>query len=340
LEAIFESELPESSQDIEFAFREPEPTRLPLGRRSLIDDPNLQNRRDQLVQIFEGCWGEIGWAIRKCKRPNDLATVFGRLNRILWNDLPLLLSTTSAEPGTRDALAKIRTELRSITKPTRVADELNRVAQARLQEVRSVLDTKLTRRQRKVIRKEFVDRWKEAQQASQLCQKLNRNENSLIARQKMSEATFARRELFRFLKSKRYELNPLNLANASAGLPFMGWRQSMRRCSREKSLSANGTHYQIFKAIRYLASTAKTKTARGLIEHFRKGIPHLPHRYKLARPDIADKWFFLERAIREAARSKIHQKEVPFEITRAYFRQTTSRSHIDILLAERASIKL
>jgi len=54
------------------------------------------------------------------------------------------------------------------------------------------------------------------------------------------EPSFARHELFRFLKSKRYEITPESLANATAGLPYMGWRQSMRRCKERKSLIANG----------------------------------------------------------------------------------------------------
>lgn len=330
-----------SAGDIEYVFQEPERTPLPRGRRSLVDAPHLSNRREELVQIFEGYWGEIGWALHKCKSPSDLAIVFAGLNeKIIWNDLPSLLSTNSTESGTRDTLAEIRSALRSLGKRTRIADELNRVARARLQEVQSALNTKLTRRQRKVMRKEFVDCWKEARQAGQKCEQLNKSENSLIAQRKLAEASFARRELFRFLKSGRYELKPLNLANATAGLPFMGWRQSMRRCSTEESLASNGTHYQVFKAIRHLVSTAETRIAGALIKHFRNCIPQLPSRYRLARADMAEKWFFLDRAIRESCRTKVHPKAVPFEITRRYFRQTSSRTHIDMLLAERARLKL
>jgi hypothetical protein len=329
-----------SPEDIEYVFQEPERTPVPRGRRSLVDSSHLHNQREHLVQIFEGYWGEIGWALRKCKKSNDLATAFAPLNGKVSNDLISALLTRSNEAGTTDALAQIRSALRSLAKPARAADELNRSAQARLNEARSALSMKLTRRQRKAMRKEFVDRWKKAQHANRKCQQLNKSEDSLVRQRKLSEASFARREVFRFLESKRYELNPLNLANATAGLPFMGWRQSMRRCSTEDSRAANGTHYQVFKAIRYLISTAKMKTARGLIRHFRNSIPQLPSRYRLARTEIAEQWFFLDRAIRESYRTKVHPREVPFEITRRYFRQRSCRTHIDTLLSERAKLKL
>ena len=64
----------------------------------------------------------------------------------------------------------------------------------------------------------------------------------LEARLRDLEAPFARQELFRFLKSKRYEVTPLALANAAAGLPYMGWRHSMRKNAEVQSIAANGFH--------------------------------------------------------------------------------------------------
>src|SRR5262249_32793227 len=133
-------------------------------------------------------------------------------------------------------------------------------------------------------------------------------------------------------------LNPLNLANAVAGLPFMAWRHSVLRCAKEESLGANGTQYVVFKAIRYLVSTVKRSSIQEFVNHFQAGVPQLPSRYKLARADLAEKWLFLERALREAYRMKVHPRALPFEITKRYFRQMRVLTHADTVLAERAKL--
>jgi hypothetical protein len=147
------------------------------------------------------------------------------------------------------------------------------------------------------------------------------------------EPSLARQELFRFVKSKRYEVNAESLANAAAGLPYMGWRQSMRRCKKSKSLTANGGAIQIFKTIRFLVGIAVDKTEKSLVAHFRKQVPSLPSRYKVPKSEFADKWLYLERAIRQACRSKPHPKFLHFEITERYFAQLPSFSVQDRVLA-------
>jgi len=332
--------LTEFSQDAEYVFQEPARALPRLGRPSLIDDASLHNRRERFVQIFEGCWGEIGWALHKCRKPDDLVSIFSVLSGRVWDDAISVFRTAANQPGTRAALTKIRLELRGLVKPIYVADQANRNAQERLDRARWALGQATKRRDRKPVRKELVKRRKEAQQVTEEYRKLSERERGLLAQLKLSEASFARREVFQFLKSKRYELNPVNLANAAAGLPFMGWRQSMRRCSKERCISANGLYYQVFKSIRYLTLSSSRKTKEVLIEHFRKNIPLLPRRYGLAKTELMEKWFFLDRAIRITCRVKPHTKSLAFEITKNYLKQMQTQSHIDILLAERAKLSL
>jgi len=96
--------------------------------------------------------------------------------------------------------------------------------------------------------------------------------------------------------------------------------------------------YQIFKAIRYLTSTANKKTESGLVITFEDCIPSLPSRYQLPKAELAEKWFYLERALRQAYRTKLHPKALPFEITKRYFKQLQSQSQVDMVLAEQARL--
>ena len=149
------------------------------------------------------------------------------------------------------------------------------------------------------------------------------------------EASFARQELLRFLKSDRYELTPLNLANAAAGLPLMGWRRSVSRSKKVPSKIANGLMYQIFKAIRYLVTTANRRSENALVTSFRDGIRSLPSRYQLPKSKLAENWFSLERAIRQAYRSDPLPKALICEITKRYFKLIQSQSQVEVALTER-----
>src|SRR5262245_14295517 len=116
---------------MEYVFREPEPELPRRGRPLLIDDPTVHNRRDRLVQVFEGYWGESGWTLLRCRKPDDLVSTFSALSGLVWDDMISVFSTVSSQPGTRTALTKTRLELRRLVKPIRVADEANQKAQER-----------------------------------------------------------------------------------------------------------------------------------------------------------------------------------------------------------------
>jgi hypothetical protein len=216
---------------------------------------------------------------------------------------------------------------------------LKRRAQEQLQRADWAL-TQAPESKRRILKRERKKRRKEAWKTAQQYRTLFNAERRLEARLKALEASFARQELFRFLKSKRYELTPLNLANAAANLPYTGWRRSMQLCSKAQSIVANGIAYQLFKAVRYLAATANKKTEKAFVTDLRENIPSLPSRYRTPRNELAEKWLYLERAIRHAYRTKPHPKALPFEITKRYFIQIRSQSQVDMVLAEQAKLRL
>jgi hypothetical protein len=278
------------------------------------------------VQIFEGVWGEIGWELQRCKKADDLIRVCTpvAVPGTWFREAMMLFCHPSSEPGSGATLTKIRAERRALVEPMRVADESNRRATEQLRQVDWAL-TQAHGSSRRLVKRARKKRRNEAWKATQQYRTLYNSERRLEKRLKDLEPSFARQELIRFLKSKRYSLRPLNLANATAGLPFMGWRQSM---------------YQIFKAIRYLTSTANKKTENGLVITFEDSIPSLPSRYQLPKTELAEKWFYLERAIRKAYRTKMHPKALPFEITKQYFKQLQSQSQVDMVLSEQARLTL
>ncbi len=75
------------------------------------------------------------------------------------------------------------------------------------------------------------------------------------------EKTFAAAEVFEFLRSGRYRLSPEALADAVAGLPFTGWRQSIKRW-RKLNRHPRRVHmnYQLFRFCDYINNMVIEKT--------------------------------------------------------------------------------
>ena len=314
------------------------------GRHTAISDAQLHNRREELVQIFEGEWGKVGWELPRCKKASDVIRIFRPLAESpSWiANVVELFCRTSSEPVSDTAMRKIRSERRKLAEPTQIADESWRRAAEQLQRVNLAL-TQATGRSRRIVKGERRKARKLFWKAKQKWRSMTELEKRLEQRLRSLEASFTRQELIRFIKSDRYEVTPVTLANATAGLPYMGWRQSMRRCARAQSAAADGRSIQIFKAIRYLAAGASKRNKIAFVRSFHEDISLLPSRYGLARAELAEKWLFLERAIRQSYRTKTRRKAIPFEITNLYFKQLTSRSsqfQVDSVLAERARIPL
>jgi hypothetical protein len=253
-----------------------------------------------------------------------------------------MVCRASSEPVSAANLRKVRAETRALVEPFRGADESRCQALERLQRADWALGQapknklRMLKRERKKRRKEA---WKTSLEYRTLSDKVRRSEAQLRA----LEAPFARQELFRFLKSKRYELTPLALANAAAGLPYMGWRHSMRKNTEVQSIAANGFAYQVFKAVRYLATIANKSTEKEFVAAFRKNIPSLPSRYHTPRNELAQNWLFLQRAVQQAYRiyrNEHNPRDLPFEVTKRYFMQIRSQSQVDRVLADQARLAL
>src|SRR5579862_1304880 len=216
------------------------------GPRTALSDAQLHNRRDQLAQAFEAAWTEIGRKLRNCKAPNELVNVFACLLSTHAGDRISVFCRPSTESADSATLRKVRAKQRSLVEPSYDADVAKRRVHERLQRVNWALGA-ASKTQRRIVKQEQKKLRKEASSVEYESRALCHTCGDVDMRLAALEASFARQELFRFLRSGRYELTPLSLANAVANLPFSGWRQSMRRCKKQPSKFGNGLTTQIFK---------------------------------------------------------------------------------------------
>lgn len=309
------------------------------GPISELTDPQIQGRAVQLLSVFEWDWGRIGLALERCKTPDDLIEIFSPLVETHVGSLisPLCRPSTAIASGAQ--LRKIRSKLRGVQKLRNSIDLERSGTHDAWQRADNVFAT-MPIRNRRVLRRETKERRKAFARATQKYRSITANEYALESELRALEGPFARKELFNFLKKQRCELNPVNLACAVAGLPFMGWRQSRKRCDLKAIQSARGPADQLFKAIRYLVNTAKERTERVLSDHFRNSITTLPSRYANAKKTMADNWLFLERAIRAACQAEPHPRAIPFNIMDRYVTFTRSQTEIDRMIARQKKINL
>ncbi len=287
------------------------------------------------MEVFEGYWGDIGWELQRCKKPEYLINIFNPLAETYIRDIISVFCLPSTEAASASLLREVRTKLRDLD--TRVGEANDLIDQ--FERIDSVF-AQAPKSTQQLMGREQEKRWYRALRKARELREISDSRHCLQIRLRKLEASFARQELFRFLQSKRYELNPISLANAAAGLPYIGWRRSMARNKKIHGKRKNGLWYQIFQAICYLAATASKKTENALVMKFREGIPALPNRYSGPKLELAKKWFYLERAIRQACRNKPFPKALPFEIMKQYAKQFRSYSPGDVFIAEQHQLKL
>ncbi len=307
------------------------------GPRMNLSDPQLHTRRDQLLQLFEGDWGRLGWELQQCKQASDLIRIFSPLLNTYASEVISIYCRASDEVASGYSLKKIRQELRTLAQPSYDLEQARRNVQSQLQEIARA---EATKQKRRVVLRERKKRRKQASKAEQQWRELSNRERTLKSQLQKQEASFARQEIFRFLVSRRYELNPLNLANAVANLPYSGWRQSMRRNTKSRSKIVNGSLMQIFKAIRFLSESANKQSERDIVSVFRAGILLLPSRHSLAQTELAKNWTFLERAARQSRKKTQDPAVRHFPITELYFKNLYSATQLERVVAEHEQIVL
>jgi hypothetical protein len=309
------------------------------GPRTELSDAQLHNRRDQLVQLFEADWPRIGRALQQCKEPDHLIAVFSPLKESYAAEILSVFCHTSKEAATGADVRKTRRDLRALVEPSYEADKSKHRASQQLEEInRALRDARRARR--RIVQREQEKARKEVLEVEQQSRSLTDRETDLRERRRNLEASFARREILRFVKSKRYELNPVSLANAVANLPYSGWRRSMTRNKRVPSKIGDGITSRIFKAIRFLTALASKQSANTVVENFRAAIPSLPSRHSAAKVELAKNWYFLESAIRQSYKTEKSPNALHFAIAELYFKHVRGANQVDKVVAPHRKIEL
>jgi hypothetical protein len=269
------------------------------GAQSAINDEALHKRRNELVIHLENYWGFIGWNLPRCHEPNDLIPVLDDFSR---RDLG---------SGVEMFCRKTKTSFDEI-EFCRARMEFRHVIRRWDASVKMMEKDRLAPANQRKRREELY----EMQRAHQT---LRKRKNKLETLFEEVGPSFGRAEILNFMQVRAQGFTPLNLANAVAGLPLMGWRQSMYRCFGSHCHTANSQIYLMFKDLCELINGARLSTENQLISSVKERVFLLRSFQELSSDKRGEYCCFVERAIKRSFR--IHPRTLPFEIVRQYVKQ-------------------
>jgi len=287
--------------------------------------------------VLEQNWGEVGWLLREAKSISDLRNAFAKI---------VHQSCRYVEPFTDDQTRKGNpNELRATRKRVAELQQRHRRDYAQSQSAQQYFDQAsearatdsdlVTQGQIRAILSGLDYRSKEADSV----EKASRTElESLRTELREREAYFAQAEILRFLESNRRQFTPLTVACAMAGLPRVTARISCEQCAQFGIKPPYGIAFEIFRTIERMVPEPIHNLGHSvdaLREYLRSG-PHndLAHVVRLRK-----NWYFLESAVRSAARyTQAQRGSLTFRIFAEYSRISTWHSAAEAVLAQAARL--
>jgi hypothetical protein len=316
---------------------EEEPKTQP-GRPIAIDDGRLLGVRDELIWLFEETWADVGERLPWIKKPADVLDairVWDNPNLSTGNQYTAkYLLRPSSIPATQKWLTARRLELGKLNRAVRDAYDIREKCRQALDTAERALSDQLSASDKAAVLDQISRRGQKLSDAKTEYDSLEKRQCEVQELLLDGEASFARDEFARFCGSNRYRLEPMNIANALAGLPFIGWRQSITRCKKHPSTHGEGQSIQIFRTIERIVRSCIRRS--DLVRHAEKWLRDTKTKKSLGASVLRNKWYYLRWSIKTVldANPRVSTRSLPFAITREYWRRTKQRSNVDALFEE------
>lgn len=311
------------------------PKRPKRGRRPSVDDFPLINRRDSFLGLIDGNWGRIGWELETAKTIVDTRNAL----RPLESESRSLICLFTRDSATESTVAELRLRAKqtrnfqTVVRETSSHEERCRVsfdkANAAFQDAKSA-------NQGAEFQKVVELRQRKCDAARLQTESLARRDRLLGEHLKDEQAFVAQTELLGYLNGQRYSFSPLRLANAMAGLPEMGWRQSAERCAALGRKPEDGQIYWLYKLI--CQAQSESSLVGTLAERLKRNLQdyknQADYRLGLAKAN----WYHLRRAIEAASESNSHPRALPYRVLAQYQRHRQFLTRVDRFFEEEEAL--
>ena len=311
--------------------------------RPTIPDNFLPGARNAWAWLLEQSWPEIGCplhSIRNRQRSTieDVRKALMPLKEKPDGGLATAFYRDSSEPANATEIRKNRVKL------SRLDAEISETQAKRDAQERLCLEAEAALKEaspkaREQIQSEADRRKARLAELGLSLRKAEGDRDALDTKLRDQEAYFYPAELLDFLHSRRYAVEPRNLANALAGLPNMRWRQSYSRCSKMPYDSETHRWYRVFVTIEEIWKHRSAEPAQAPVEFFRAGLLSLTKKHGYVREFLRENWRDLRFAIDECWKSNPSRPSVPFTIASLFVRNVTQQKRpIERILAEQEKI--
>ena len=298
------------------------------GPKVRIDNyDQLWGDRDQLVGQLENNWHDIGGKLASIKKPSDVVNVFTGLARNNPPYLVQILLRPTSRPADGTLLQKMRNRVGELNASRTSAWEHKETCRRSLEAAENVAKRELSEHDRILVEEAKVKR------SGELASAISKHAEveKLLAD---GETYFGQREVVDFCRSRRYMLNPLNSANALAGLPRVGWRRSIAMCQKDAPKGANGGSIQVFNSILRIVRSCVRRSQ--LVKHAEHWLKHAPvvvsESYGVSA--LRDDWFYLRWSIKSTLEANVRSRDLQFAIAQEYWKRKENASPVERLLAE------
>jgi len=308
------------------------------GRPPALSEAELRQRRDQLEGIFAAHWPIIGWNLQRARKPTHITDALRPLASLNHPTTGLFL-VDSFSKLLPDASPQYKQECKRLDSQLVATQDRLSEANAKVLEASSAFERAhnffatardgysharkekkptasfLKEREKWLRRRDFLQTELDRRMKTQIqyADEIRGTEKEI----KEIEAHFAQTELLRFVLSERYVFNPLNFANAAAGLPHMGWRRSFFLCSRMECSGETSINFLIFDAVKTILEGASPTGATEAASEIRRQISK-QRQFQKIRAHLGEHWPALENAVLTVWNSSVHVDARPYEIASRY----------------------
>jgi len=115
-----------------------------------------------------------------------------------------------------------------------------------------------------------------------------------------------------------------------AGLPYITWRQSASRLTKESVPHPFGVEYEKFQIVFRGLSNAPRKRSKAIQTLKTLLIRKRPKSFALST--LKSEWYFVKSALEAVLKQRVPKGALPFRVFAEYQARTRSRSAVDMLL--------
>ena len=310
-----------------------------VGRPSELNNESLMHAAREIQHILEQNWGPVGEKLLLAKTPSDIGVALEQVEFIRSLRLELFTQRENRK-ASGDILRKRRKQLQELGVQIYHAALAQRYAREWHQRAQDDWCYESETERKKELELACSTWAYKSQDADQDLKELEADRGRLTQELRESEAYFAQSEILKFVRSKRREFTPSNVAAAMAGLPYLSARVSCERIRALKPQLRDGHAYHIFQIFQAMFAeyprdidSAVDGMRKYLIAEKRAKMGHVK--------ELRKNWFSVEAAIRfNLKQPRGPRGSLPFRIFAEYTRKFTQQQRGDMVLAETRRIVL